>query len=409
MAVLATLSATIDETGIYTPQYVEILESLMDSFRGIYGQDIDLASDTQDGQWLAILAKAIYDTNATTVSVYNAYSPTYAVGAGLSSLVKLNGLKRKIASHSSVVVELIGTVGTVIANGAVSDENGNRWLLPAYVQIPLEGFADVTATAGVVGDIRAEAGTVIYIDTPTPGWFSVNNLVPATIGAPVESDALLRQRQAVSTSLPAINPASSILAAVLAVPGVERARLYENSTDQADSLGVPAHSIAVVVEGGDTVDIANAIADHKAPGTGVYGPVQVIVNDLKGVPNTINYFVLDEKQIYFKITIQPLRGYVSSTAILVIGSVIQYINSSRIGDPVYHNKLFAPANLQGEAAEIATGLTQLNLDQLSKTFNVIEILLSLDNINFAEDDLYLAFDQAGVTSSANSALTVMAV
>lgn len=409
MAVLETLSATIDETGIYIPQYVEILESLMDSFRSIYGQDIDLAADTQDGQWLAILAKAVYDTNATTVSVYNAYSPTYAVGAGLSSLVKLNGLKRKIATYSSVVVELIGTVGTIIANGAVSDDNGNRWILPPYITIPLEGFVNVTATAGSVGDIRAEADTVTHIATPTPGWFSVNNPVPATIGAPVESDALLRQRQAVSTSLPAVNPATSILAAVLAVSGVERARIYENGTDAADSLGIPAHSIAVLVEGGDTVDIATAIANSKAPGTGVYGPVQVVVHDLRGVPNTINYFVLDEQQVYFKITIQPLRGYVSTTALLVVNSIVQYINSSRIGDPVYHNKLFAPANLQGEAAETATGLTQINLDQLSKTFNVIEILLSLDNINFKEDDLYLMFDQAGVTSSTNSALTVMAV
>jgi uncharacterized phage protein gp47/JayE len=192
MTVLATLSATIDETGIYTPQFVEILESLMDSFRGIYGQDIDIAPDTQDGQWLAILAKSIYDSNNMAVAAYNSFSPTYSIGAGLSTLVKLNGLKRKLATYSSVVVRLEGTVGTVIANGAVSDDNGNRWLLPPYVEIPYEGFADVTATAGVSGDIRAAAGTVVHMDTPTPGWYSVTNLLPATLGAPVESDALLR-------------------------------------------------------------------------------------------------------------------------------------------------------------------------------------------------------------------------
>ena len=92
MAVLETLSATIDETGIYIPQYTEILGSLMDSFRAIYGQDIDIAPDTQDGQWLAILAKSIYDSNNMAVAAYNSFSPSYAVGAGLSSLVKLNGL-----------------------------------------------------------------------------------------------------------------------------------------------------------------------------------------------------------------------------------------------------------------------------------------------------------------------------
>ena len=408
MTVLATLSATIDETGIYTPQYIEILESLMDSFRGIYGQDVNLAPDTQDGQWLAILAKSIYDANNMAVAAYNSFSPTYAVGAGLSSLVKLNGLKRKIATYSSVVVRLEGTVGTVISNGAVSDEHGNRWLLPPYVEIPFEGFADVTATAGAAGDIRAPANTVVHIDTPTPGWYTVTNPLPATLGAPVESDAKLRQRQSISTSHPATNPATAILANVLALSGVERGRLYENNADVTDFRGVPAHSIAVVVEGGDTNDIARAIANSKAPGIGTYGTTTVTLCDPNQVPNTINYFTLDEKQIYFKVTIQPLIGYITSTTMQILNSIVEYINEMDIGETIYHNKVFAPANLQGEAAIDATGLLQIDLDRISNTFNITEILLSPDNTNFRADDIYIDFMQAGVATVDNGTVTVMA-
>ncbi len=407
--VLETLSATIDETGIYTPQFVEILESLMDSFRAIYGQDIDIAPDTQDGQWLAILAKAIYDSNNMAVAAYNSFNPTYAVGAGLSSLVKLNGLKRKISTYSSVVVRLEGTVGTVIANGAVSDDNANRWLLPPYVEIPYEGFADVTATAGSSGDIRAPANTVVHIDTPTPGWYSVTNQQPATLGAPVESDAKLRQRQAVSTSISAINPASAILAAVLNVSGVERARLYENSSYAADSYGVPGHSIAVVVEGGDVTEIAYAIAHTKAPGTGVFGSTSVVTYDTSNVPNTINFFVLNERQIYFKVTIQPLLGYVQSTAVQVLKAVVQYINELKIGEILYHSKIYAAANLQEESAQLATGMVQSDLDKISSTYDLIEILLSLDNINFRPHNLYVEFNEAGVSSVDNGEITVMEV
>jgi uncharacterized phage protein gp47/JayE len=407
--VLETLSATIDETGIYTPQFVEILESLMDSFRAIYGQDIDIAPDTQDGQWLAILAKAIYDSNNMAVAAYNSFNPTYAVGAGLSSLVKLNGLKRKISTYSSVVVRLEGTVGTVIANGAVSDDNGNRWLLPPYVEIPYEGFADVTATAGVSGDIRAPANTVVHIDTPTPGWYSVTNQQPATLGAPVESDALLRQRQAISTSRPATNPATSILASVLSLPGVERGRLYENNTDVTDGNGVPGHSISIVVEGGDTNDIAKAIANSKAPGTGTYGSTSVVLCDPNGVPTTIDYFTLEEKDVYFQVTIQPLPGYISSTTAQIVNSIVRYFNDSNIGDRIYHNKVYSPANLQGAAAIAATGLLQIDLDKISDTFNVVEILLSLDNINFRADDLFLEFTQAAISSVNNGTIKVMAI
>jgi len=409
MTVLETLSATIDETGIYTPQYTEILQSLMDSYRGIYGQDVNLAADTQDGQWLAILAKAIYDSNNMAVAAYNSFNPIYSVGAGLSSLVKLNGLRRKIASYSTVVVRLEGTVGTIIANGAVTDENNNRWLLPPYVEIPYEGFVDVTATAGAAGAITAAEGTVTTIDTPTPGWYSVTNLAPATFGAPDESDAKLRQRQAVSTSISAVNPASTILAAVLAQPGVERARLYENSSDYSDSYGVPAHSIAVVVEGGDTFDIAYAIANTKAPGTGVYGSTTVVTYDQSNVPNTINYFVLYERQIYFKVTIQPLRGYVESTAVQVLKSIVQYINELKIGEILYHSKLYAAANLQDDSSQRATGMARSDLDKISGSYDVIEVLLSLDNINFRPHNLYVEFNQAGVSSIDNGGITVMAI
>jgi len=401
---LANLSATIDETGISTPQYVEILESLMDSFRAIYGQDVDLAADTQDGQWLAILAKVIYDSNNMAVATYNSFSPTYALGAGLSSLVKINGIKRKTSSFSSVVVTIGGTVGTVILDGAVSDTLGQRWLLPHQVIIPLSAQIDVTATSGVEGAITASPGTVTIIDTVVPGWYTVNNTSAASPGAPVETDALLRQRQAHSTAIAARTPVAAILAAVLSVPGVTRAVIYENDTDGPDMHGIPAHSISAVVEGGDVAEIAKAICYTKSPGCGTYGTTTYLVIDPIGIPDTTNFFVLTPRQIYFKVALQPLMGFISTIGDTVMEVMVAYINSLGIGETIYHNRLWAAANLQGEAATSSQNMTQTELDKLSATFNIMGIAISPDGVYYTDHNLYINFDEAPVTQLANGEL-----
>jgi len=90
-----------------------------------------VAPDSQDGQWLAALASAINDSNQAAVMVFQSFSPTYAQGVNLSSLVKINGLTRLVATNSTAVGNVVGVAGTVIANGSVADTAGNIWNLPA--------------------------------------------------------------------------------------------------------------------------------------------------------------------------------------------------------------------------------------------------------------------------------------
>ena len=62
-----------------------------------YGSDAVLTPDSQDGQLLAVFAQAIYDNGQALIAIYNSFSPATAQGAGLSSLVKINGLARDVA------------------------------------------------------------------------------------------------------------------------------------------------------------------------------------------------------------------------------------------------------------------------------------------------------------------------
>lgn len=382
---MATLAAQVSDTGIIAPSYADILQQLRIQFWSIYGSDADLDDDTQDGQWIAVLAQAIYDANQTAIAVYNSFSPATAQGVGLSSVVKINGLRRLVPTNSTVGVTLIGVAGTTIENGQVGDDLGlgTVWNLPPIVNIPITGSVQVTATCTVQGAVMAAANSIRNIITPTRGWQSVDNPLEAVVGEPTESDAALRTRQSKSTAIPSLTVLEGIYAAVAAVQGVQRLKLYENDTDVTDVLGIPSHSIAVIASGGDTTGIANAIASKKTPGTGTAGTTAVIVVDQNGVPNTIRFYALTNVLLKVRVTITPLDGYVSTTGDLLRQAVVDYINSLDIGEDSYLARLYSPANLSGAG--------------LGATYVVTLIEQAKEADPLAAANVVIAFQEAAVT------------
>lgn len=367
----------------------------------IYGSDAVLDPSTQDGQFLAIMAQAIYDTGQACIEVYNSFSPATAQGAALSSRVGINGLTRKVASYSTATVTLTGTAATVISNGIVGDDQnlGTQWALPATVTIGGGGTVAVTATSTTAGNAAAAVGTLVNILTPTLGWQSVTNATAASPGLPVESDAALRQRQASSAGLPSLTQLESIHAAIAALPGVGALAVFENDTDATNALGLPPHSISAVVQNGTISAIAAAIALKKGPGTSTYGTTSELVIDTNGVPDTINFYQLATVTISVEVTVKALTGYVSTTATLIEEAVAAFISGLGIGTKVYLNRLYTPANLGGDAAVTATGYSQAQLDAFAETYNVTGIRIGTPALGTA--DIAIAFYQAAICTIAN--------
>jgi uncharacterized phage protein gp47/JayE len=380
---LPTLAATIDATGVSAPSFADVLSSLQATLRAIYGWDLYLGADTQDSQLVAAVAEAITDANQAVVKTYNDFSPATAQGAGLSSVVKINGIARKTPTASTIILTLTGTAGTTIVGGIVSDEIGSRWDLPSIVVIPPSGQISVTATCEIVGFVQSPAENIDtangrgQIETPVPGWQSAINFNDAVPGLPIETDAALRRRQTLSTSLPAITPRVAISAALSNLSGVNRVKVYENDTGVTDANGIPGHSIAAVVEGGDITEILTEISLKKAPGTGTYGDVSGIVVDTLGVPNHLSYFPLTTVGVVVSITLRALTGYVSTTGDAIRKAVSDEINAFGIGTPVFISKIYTAANLYGIP--------------INNTYDVISITMNF--VPFSFDKANYGFDQ----------------
>jgi uncharacterized phage protein gp47/JayE len=375
---LATLAPTITSAGITTPTYADILASLQASFQQIYGSDAYIAPDSQDGQLLAVMAKAISDENDTMVAVYQAYAPGYAQGTELSSLVRINGLTRLVASQSTAPVLITGNAGTVITNGVVRDNNGNLWNLPTSTTIPIGGSTTITVTAQQAGAVVALSGTINQIFNPQLGWASAVSTSDASLGAPVETDYALRIRQALSVALPALTPLQSITAAIAAVPNVTRSFIYENDTAVTDGNGVPSHTISAIVQGGDVTAIATAIERLKSPGTGTYGTTSETITDPTGLPVTIRFYELTDVPIYVAVTIKALPNYVATTAVAIQTALVAFINSLAIGGEVYYSQLYPAAQLDSSGVGATFYITSLACDIVPSPTAMVNIPIAFN-------------------------------
>ncbi|AUO22533.1 baseplate J/gp47 family protein [Pseudomonas sp. NC02] len=386
-------AAVITPTGITAPSYAEVLAYLQSQYRSIYGADVYLEPDSQDGQFLAVQALAISDANAATIAAYLSFSPSTAQSAGLSNNVKINGIARAIPTNSQVDLVIIGQAGTVITSGLVEDQNSNKWALPASVTIPPAGTITVTATCTALGAVSAGVDQVNKIVTSTRGWQSVTNPDIATVGAPVETDPALRSRQKISTALPSRTVLEGTIGAVASVSGVTRYVAYDNDTSVTDANGIPANHLAMVVEGGDIFAIASAIAAKKGPGGGTYGTTSATVTNVYGMPITISFFRPIYQAITSAASIKALPGYNSTIGEALKKAVSDYVNQVMIGG--------GPSG----TVEWADALTAANSVPGSGTFKLTALSISGPG-GAGAPDVPLAFNQAASCTPASVVLTV---
>lgn len=391
---LPTLACTVTAAGITAPSYADIYQSLQATFQLIYGSDAYIDPDSQDGQLLATFAKAVSDGNDATIAAWNNYSPASSFGEGLSNQVKINGIARLVASKGTVLLRVSGTIGTTIVDGVAGDQDGEaRWLLPSPTTIPPAGFVDVTATAESEGAVEAEAGTVTKIVTPTLGWQAVTNLTAATPGAPVETDAALRRRQTVSTALPSQSVLDGITGAIASVDGVQQVIVYENDTNATDANGLPPHSIAPVVRGGDAAAIAAAVWLKKTVGCYTYGSTVQTVTDTNGIPYSIRLSYSTPVPLALAVTVKALTGYTTATGDKIKQALADYVNALGIGKRSDLGRLYLPAQLFGSGTDY-------------QKFEVNAILQAIKPASPAAADVDIPWNSHATLAVADIALTV---
>ncbi len=303
----------INNEGLQLKTLTEIREELVAALKDIYGADINVDQNSPDGQMITIFAQAAVDTRELLQTIHNNFDPDQAQGVVLDQRVGINGIVRKEATFTSLAVtisvdkpvDLIGLdnqssdIAPDVANlFTVKDGDGNEFYLLKSVTIEEPG-AEALFRAKEIGKVEISVGQITSAVTVIGGVTGVENHGGVAIqGQDEETDAQLKLRRSRSVSISAIGYLESIYSNIANLDNVSAVRVYENDTGERRDT-IPAHSIWVIVDGGDDDEIADVLYRSKTAGTGMKGDVTVSVDRPNGLefearfdrPENVNLYI----------------------------------------------------------------------------------------------------------------------
>lgn len=207
--------------------------------------------------------------------------------------VALNGAVFSFASKEGSAEEILNGLAAAIKDEdfTVSVDEKNELLKIEAVDITStnvlvlsENLTTDTITTiiqfGTVetGDILVPEGVITNIVKADAGLLSVVNLCTYIAGRDEETDIEFRQSYADKIFNRSSMMLESIRSAILNnVQGVTSVAPYENASHEWDEYGRPPHSIEIVVDGGDSTEIAQQILQKKAGGINTYGDTSVVL------------------------------------------------------------------------------------------------------------------------------------
>lgn len=237
---------------------------------------------------------SLTDSRQITRAAFNkAVIKIASLGANDVYTVALNGAVFSYASKAADATEILkGLVA------AIKDEDFTVSLDEENELLKIEA-ADITSTNVLVlsenlttdtvttiiqfgtvetGDILVPEGVITNIVKADAGLLSVVNLCTYIAGRDEETDAEFRQSYADKIFNRSSMMLESIRSAILNnVQGVTSVAPYENASHEWDEYGRPPHSIEIVVDGGDSTEIARQILQKKAGGINTYGDTSVVL------------------------------------------------------------------------------------------------------------------------------------
>lgn len=305
--------------GLVTQSLEEIIDDLTAKYKAIYGNDINIEQNSPDGQFINIIAQEKKDILDLITQIYNNLDTDRAIGIPQQILYKLNGLVIKAYTYSYCYVNVTCTQ-PVNLNGlddniesedgvgyTVTDTNGNRWIL-AESQSLQAGTHLLNFRAAELGQITSLPNTITIMETILAGVSGVNNPANNYItGQKGESDSEYRTRRNKMLSMPSQGFEDSIEGQLLNLTNVNQAKVYSNR-ENAEAQGIPAHTVWVIVEGGDSEEIGKVIYNNLPPGIPMKGEQSVQVVKPNGNLETVNYDLPTAEDLYIKGNIKLLVG-----------------------------------------------------------------------------------------------------
>jgi len=308
------MTAEFTPSGVTIQTYDEIYEELAAGYRGIYGDDIDLSTNSPDGQRVGIEAKARLDMQTFAVAVYNSLDADFSAGEAQKRIIKWAGITPRPATRSQWDVTVNSPLSVTIPAGfRIRDSIDQIWQTDSDILL-LAGNNTVTFFAENFGSVQGLIGDELeQVDIINAIIFTLTAPASALVGRDEETEEELRIRRNKSTENPAYSTIGQLFATLGNLPGVTELAVYENDTDAYDAdKDMAAHSIWAVVEGGAVDAIIETIAKYKTQGAGRKGAVEGTYLETLTKPNG-NEFIITHVMKFDRPTYVDLHVRLTAT------------------------------------------------------------------------------------------------
>lgn len=309
----------LTENGLTVKTANELEADLIEGFKNIYGEDINLDSNTQDGQRIGLLVQMGTDLRELAKEIYNYGNPDYCRGIIQDIRYKLNNITRKGGTFTIVPITL-KVKSTVTLDGldanyndvsatsyGVSDNSGNQFFLIDTITLE-KGTYTLPFRAQKMGVVQPIIGTIVnQVTIKTEIESVINNSAPTSIGIEQETDELFALRREKAIENRSQNGIDSMRSQLLDLEGVTDAYVYshdyDNYPDTVDADGIKPHYIWAIVEGGANSEIATVIYANSG-GAGMKGEVELKIPTTSGQQFTVRFDRTEAVPLYIKFDLQ---------------------------------------------------------------------------------------------------------
>lgn len=267
----------ISENGIQIDDLYTIQNRLVSAFKSIYGDDVNLDSDTPDGQLLGLFSQELANVHQAVSFIVQMLDPYQATGQWLEQRAMYAGITRITASYSYIDdVIITGTPKTTIpTNSIFIDRSKNKWVSTEEVTLNSNGSARTKFRSLELGNYIINSLEEFTPSTIIVGIERITANSNSYGGVDEETDEQLLNRFMLSHSINNFDDRQGLQSALLNIIGVSKCIVYENFTSNTDEKNIPPHSLNAVILGGSDEKIAEVITKKKIGGCGLHGQIEI--------------------------------------------------------------------------------------------------------------------------------------
>ena len=174
---------------------------------------------------------------------------------------------------------------------------------------------------------------------------------------PGESDASARARMRLASAARGAFSMEAMEAALRQISGVTHVRIRVNDEDTAAD-GIPGHTVAAMVSGGNAGLIAEAIWRKKPPGIATAGTTSRTVTDAAGNSHTVRFSRPGLLAVSFRIELRSYEGFEETEVVPAMKEALMtYVNETldigeAINVPQLYGMLYRAAGNAGSSFSI---------------------------------------------------------